>query len=416
MAVFSRSSPQFDWHALDRHGQPGQGRLAARDVEAARSLLRQQGLRVISLTPVAPAQAADGAAPSPRPAGKSGTGISDKQVVLFTRQLATMLQAGLPLLQSLDVAARGAAPPLAKLLHAVRRDVAQGESLHGALGRHPRLFDALLCQLVRAAEEAGMLDTMLARIADDREKALALRGKLRSAMSYPCAVVLVAVAVTAVLLLWVVPSFAQMFGNFGAPLPLATRVVIGLSGWLARYWPWWLGALTAVALGAAPAWRRLPRLRDAVQRASLRLPLLGALLARAALARWSRTLGTLLAAGIPLIDALATAAGCAGHVVHAQGSLAARDGVRNGMTLHAALRGSGAFSELAVQMVAVGEETGALDAMLLRLAAFAEREVDDAVASLTSLLEPFIMAVLGLLIGALVVAMYLPIFSMGSVV
>ena len=407
------SRASFHWQGLDRQGRPQSGVLAAGDAALARALLRRQGIRVARIRAVE-AQSKPGQRLS---AGSTRSRIPEKQVVLFTRQLATMLQAGLPLLQALDIAIRGAgATPMAALLRAIRNDVAQGESLHAALGRHPRHFDALFCNLVRAAEAAGMLDTMLERIAGYREKSLALKGKIRSALAYPCAVVLVAMVVTLVIMLWVVPAFEQMFRNFGAELPLPTLIVMRISRLLAQWWPWILAALLMLGAVARQTWRRSPGMRAAAQRASLRLPLFGPLLRQAAIARWSRTFGTLFGAGIALVDALETVAGAAGNIVYADASLAIRDAVRNGASLHAAMEQTGVFPDLAVQMAAVGEEAGALDAMLGKIADLNEREVDDAVAALTSLMEPIIMAVLGLLIGGLVIAMYLPVFRMGSVV
>ncbi|TWC68503.1 type II secretion system F family protein [Herbaspirillum sp. SJZ099] len=417
-ASLPASRSAFHWQGLDRHGRAQSGVLAASDAALARALLRRQGIRVARI------RAADSAAAERRPRAAQGPfpgstrgHIPEKQVVLFTRQLATMLQAGLPLLQALDIAIRGAgATPMAALLRAIRNDVSQGESLHAALGRHPRHFDTLSCNLVRAAAEAGMLDTMLERIAGYREKSLALKGKVRSALAYPCAVMLVAVVVTLVIMLWVVPAFEQMFRNFGAELPLLTRIVMQVSRLLAQWWPWLLAAIGMLGAAGLHAWRRWPGMRAAAQRASLRLPVFGPLLRKAAIARWSRTFGTLFGAGIALVDALETVAGAAGNVVYADASLAIRDAVRNGASLHAAMEQTGVFPDLTVQMAAVGEEAGALDAMLGKIADLNEREVDDAVAALTSLMEPIIMAVLGILIGGLVVAMYLPIFRMGSVV
>lgn len=405
---------RFRWEGLDRQGRPQRGVLQAHDAAAARQALRQAGVRVARLQP---ADAPVAAQASGQPARTGRRRITDKQIVLFTRQLATMLQAGLPLLQALDIAIRGAGPDaLGVLLATIRQDVARGDSLHAALARHPQRFDALFCQLVRAAESAGVLDSMLARIASYREKSLALKGKVRAALAYPCAVVLVAVAVTVVIMLWVVPAFEQMFRHFGAELPLPTRIVMTLSYALAQAWPWLLPGLAITVPLAVQAWRRWLPLRQRTQRLSLRLPVLGGLLGQAALARWSRTFGTLLGAGIALVQALETVAGAAGNVVIGQASLAVRDAVRNGASLHAAMQATGVFPDLAVQMTAVGEETGTLDAMLIKIAELNEREVDDTVAALTSLMEPAIMTVLGLVIGGLVIALYLPVFRMGSVV
>jgi type IV pilus assembly protein PilC len=406
----------FRWEGLDRHGRPQRGVLTAADEAQARARLRQQGLRVARLRRDDGARTADltqDGSSTPIMRGR----ITAKQIALFTRQLATMLQAGLPLLQSLDIAIRGATrTALAGLLADVRQAVARGDSLHAALARHPRQFDALFCNLVRAAEEAGMLDSMLERIALYREKSLALRGKVRAALAYPCAVVLVAVAVTVVIMLWVVPAFEQMFQQFGAELPLPTRIVIGMAHLLGRHGPLLLLGLLISGVTATLAWRRYPALRRAAQRLSLSLPLFGKLLRQAALARWSRTFGTLFGAGIALVEALETVAGAAGNVVYAEASLAVRDAVRNGASLHGAMQATGVFPDLAVQMTAVGEEAGALDAMLAKIAELNEREVDEAVTALTSLMEPVIMAVLGVVIGGLVVAMYLPVFRMGAVV
>ena len=406
------SASQFRWEGLDRHNRPQRGVIQASDEAQARARLRQQGMRVARLRRAERAADLDnGPAPAANPATARTRGrISAKQIALFTRQLATMLRAGLPLLQSLDIAIRGAGQSaLATLLDDVRQAVARGESLHAALARHPRQFDALFCNLVRAAEEAGMLDSMLERIALYREKSLALRGKVRAALAYPCAVVLVAIIVTVVIMLWVVPAFEQMFQQFGAELPLPTRIVMATARLLGQHGPWLLLGTLVTGVLAMLAWRRYLPLRLAAQRLSLSLPLFGKLLRQAALARWSRTFGTLFGAGIALVEALETVSGAAGNVVYA-------DAVRNGASLHAAMQATGVFPDLAVQMTAVGEEAGALDAMLARIADLNEREVDEAVTALTSLMEPVIMAVLGVVIGGLVVAMYLPVFRMGAVV
>jgi type IV pilus assembly protein PilC len=405
----------FEWAGLDRQGRPQRGTIQAQDVALARAALRRQGLRIARI------RIAGGRAGSALPTRRASTAhrrargrISDKQVAAFLRQLATMLHAGLPLLQALDIAAGDGTGDMASLLRVVRADVAAGETLHAALARHPRQFDALVCNLIRAAELAGMLDTMLERIALYREKSLALRGKIRAALAYPCAVLVAALVVTLVIMLWVVPSFEEMFRNFGAELPMLTQIVMAISRALGRHWLLLLAAV-ALAAGAANWLGRRPGVRAAWQRISLSLPLAGGLLRQAAIARWSRTFGTLFGAGIVIPEALESAAGSAGNVVYAEASRSMREAIGNGATLHMAMRGAGVFPEMAIQMVAVGEESGTLDAMLARVAELAEREVDDAVNALTSLMEPIIMAVLGILIGGLVVAMYLPIFSMGSV-
>ena len=403
----------FEWEGLDRCGLPQRGTILAQDVALARAKLRRQGLRIARIR-AAGTRPGHASAMRRRASGRAHASISDKQVAAFLRQLATMLHAGLPLLQALDIATGDGSGAMAPILQAVRADVAAGESLHTALARHPRQFDPLVCNLVRAAELAGMLDSMLERIALYREKSLALRGKIRAALAYPCAVLVAAMAVSLVIMLWVVPSFEEMFRNFGAELPWLTQLVMAASRGLARHWLLLLGVLALAGIGAHLLARR-PGVRAAWQRASLSLPLVGGLRRRAAIARWSRTFGTLFGAGIVVVDALESAAGSAGNIAFAEASLAMREAVGQGTTLHMAMRESGVFPEMTIQMIAVGEQSGALDAMLARVAELAEREVDDAVNALTSLMEPIIMAVLGILIGGLVVAMYLPIFSMGSV-
>jgi len=420
-ALPARPQTPFDWEGLDRQGLPRRGVILAHDVALARAALRRQGVRIARIGVAAgtsggrPGTISSTRRIASRPAHRRRrAGIGDQQVAAFLRQLATMLQAGLPLLQALDIARGDGAADMAALLQTVRADVAAGESLHAALARHPRQFDPLVCHLVRAAEQAGMLDTMLERIALYREKSLALRGKIRAALTYPCAVLVAAMLVTLVIMLWVVPSFEEMFRSFGAELPWLTQAVMAISRALGRHWPVLLGVLALGMVGAG--WlRRQAWARAAWQRASLSLPLAGRLLRQAAIARWSRTFGTLFGAGIVVVEALESAAGSAGNVVYAEASHAMREAIGQGSTLQAAMRNTGVFPEMTIQMLAVGEESGALDAMLARVAELAEREVDDAVNALTSLMEPIIMAVLGILIGALVVAMYLPIFSMGSV-
>lgn len=406
----------FSWRGIDREGHPQTGIIDASSEALARVQLQRQGLRNIALRK-GTALPISTTSSSNKPRTLFQQRISSKDIAIFTRQLATMLQAGVALLQALDIAIRGARQsPIQPLLETIRRDVAQGDSLHTALSRHPRQFDTLFCNLVRAAEHAGMLDTMLERIADYREKSLALRGKIRSALTYPCAVVFVALAVTAVIMLWVVPSFEQIFSNFGAELPLPTRIVMNMSAWLGHHWAWLLATSILLPLALQQSWQRSTQFQANLQRASLRVPLFGPLLRKAAIARWSRTFGTLFAAGISLIEALDMAGGAAGNAAYADASRQMRSALGNGASVHAAMQSANVFPDLAVQMAAIGEESGALEAMLSKIAEFNEREVDASIAALTSLMEPIIMTVLGLLIGGLVVAMYLPIFRMGSVV
>ncbi|MFL9924723.1 type II secretion system F family protein [Herbaspirillum lusitanum] len=401
----------FVWRGRDRSGKPMQGELQAAGPAQARAALRRQGLEIDSI------HAAGSGANARRLQKQHSARISDKQITMFTRQLATMLQSGVALLQAFDIALRGESnPALAQILATVRADVEQGEGLHQAFRKHPQHFDTLFCNLLESAEQAGMLDDMLTRLAEHKEKSLALKRRIRAALTYPAAVVAVAMAITAIIMLWVVPAFKQIFASFGAELPLLTKLVMGLSTFMLAHWLVLLYGMGAAAFGAMHAWRTLPGLRGRFQRASLRLPLFGALLRQAAIARWSRTLATLIAAGVPLIDALQSVTGAAGNVLYADGTQLIRRRVKDGDSLHAAMAASALFPALATQMVAIGEESGALDHMLSKVAELHEAEVDAAVSALTSLMEPIIMAVLGLLIGGLVLAMYLPIFQMGSVV
>ncbi len=343
--------------------------------------------------------------------------ITDKDLTLFTRQFATMLKAGLPLLQAFDIVARGHAnPAMSRLLLDIRADVETGTSLSQAFRRHPQYFDGLFCHLVAAGEQAGMLEPVLARLATYREKSLALRSKVKSAMLYPAAILLVALAVTSVIMVWVVPAFKQVFESAGAELPLPTVFVMALSDFMVEYWAWMLGALAGSGMLAHRAWRRSERVRAAVDRFLLKLPVLGKIVRTAIIARWSATRATMFAAGGPLVESLGSVGGAAGNAVYHQATLRIAGAVRSGTSLAAAMQQSQAFPSMVVQMVAVGEESGALDDMLRKVAEFDESEVDAAVASLSSLLEPVIMVVLGVLIGGLVIAMYLPIFQLGSVI
>lgn len=401
MANSPRPDPLFAWEGKDKTGRNVRGELRAATLAAAGAQLRRQGVSM------------------PRVRRKFGwrkRRITDKDLVLFTRQFATMLKAGLPLLQAFDIVARGHAnPAVSRLVHDIRADVETGTSLSQAFHRYPQYFDGLFCHLVAAGEQAGMLEPVLSRLATYREKSLALRGKVRSAMFYPAAVLAVAVAVTAVLMVWVVPEFKIVFDDFGVELPLPTLLVMALSEFLVD----WAPVIAVAAVGGSwilyRAWRRSVPMQAATDRLLLRLPLLGAILTKAIVARWSGTLATMFAAGVPLVESLDSVGGAAGNAVYHEATRRIGSAVRNGTSLATAMQQSQVFPTMAVQMVAIGEESGALDDMLRKVAEFYETEVDAAVASLSSLLEPVIMVVLGTLIGGLVIAMYLPIFQLGSV-
>jgi type IV pilus assembly protein PilC len=343
--------------------------------------------------------------------------ITAKDLCLFTRQFATMLKAGLPLLQAFDIVARGHAnPALSRLALDIRADVETGTSLSQAFRRYPQYFDGLFCHLVAAGEQAGMLEPVLSRLATYQEKSLALRSQVKSAMFYPAAVLAVAVVVTAVMLVWVVPAFKQVFDDFGAELPLPTLIVMALSEALVEWWPVLVGVIVAGSALLYRTWRRSASFRAGLDRLMLRLPLLGKVVTKAVVARWCSTLATMFAAGVPLVESLNSVAGAAGNAVYHEATQRVASSVRSGTSLSVALQQTQVFPVMLVQMVAIGEESGSLDDMLRKVAEFYESEVDAAVASLSSLLEPLIMVVLGTLIGGLVIAMYLPIFQLGSVI
>lgn len=412
MARETQPATQFAWEGRDRHGRSVSGTVHAAAAAQLTALLRQRGIEVTQLRAARPASAGRG------PAGRrsaSGGRIKARDVALFTRQLATMLQAGVPLLQALSICARhqanGAMLDMIGQLHLA---IATGISLHQALARFPRQFDTLACHLVAAGEQSGTLDTLLLRLASHQEQALALRAQLRRALTYPAAIVVVALIVTAVLLTWVVPAFAQVYASLGAPLPLATRIVLQLSR-LALGWAPTLG----VAAFLVPAlllrwWRRSARLRDGCQQLVLRLPVAGPLAHKAATARWSRTLATMSAAGIALVDAFPAVGGASGNARYRDATRLIRQEVSKGTSLTDAVRASALFPELMLQLLQVGEQSGTLDAMLEKIAQIHEREVDESVAALATLLEPVVMVVLGVVIGALVLALYLPVFSLGA--
>ena len=338
-------------------------------------------------------------------------------IALFTRQLATMLRAGVPLVQSFDIVAAGFDKPgVAAVIRAVRAEVSGGASFAAALRAHPRCFDALYCSLVNAGEQAGALETMLDRIATYQEKTQSLKARVRKALTYPAAVIIVAVVVSGILLIEVVPQFQEIFSGFGADLPPFTLSVIGLSEALQDWWPLVCCGVAAAITGFVAARRRLPAFRQLTDRLALKLPLLGAIVEKSAVARYARTLATTFAAGVPLVEALNSVSGSTGNTVYRQAVIGLRDSVATGQPLYVSMRSAGVFPNMVVQMVAVGEEAGALDDMLAKSAAYYEEQVDNAVDNLTSLMEPVIMAVLGILIGGLVIAMYLPIFQLGSVI
>ncbi|WP_034296721.1 type II secretion system F family protein [Herbaspirillum sp. RV1423] len=404
-AAPAREEPReelYAWQGRDRQGKTVRGEMRAGGPAIVGATLRRQGIQATSVK---------------RKGRQRDKRISGKDIALFTRQLATMLKAGVPLLQAFDIVARSHAnPALGRLILGLRADVESGSSLHQAFARHPRHFDALFCNLVAAGEQAGLLDELLASLAHYKEKILETRSKVRAALVYPAAIVAFAVLVTSIIMIWVVPSFKEVFRSFGAELPLPTQVVIAISGFMTAYWWALAGMLGGGAYLFARAWRRSVALQARTDRWLLKLPVFGDIVRKAALARWSRTLATLFAAGVPLVDALQSVSGAAGNAAYADATDVVRREVGDGASLAAALEHTGLFPDMVGQMVAVGEESGALDQMLAKVADFYEIEVNEAVASISTLMEPFIMLVLGVVIGGLVIAMYLPIFKLGSVI
>lgn len=395
----------FLWEGSDRRGTRIKGESRSASPAMVKADLRRQGINPIKVRK------------KPRPLFGGKKKITPKDIAIFSRQLATMIGAGVPLVQGLDIVGRGHEnPAMQELLLSVKADIEGGSNLTDALSKHPRYFDALFCNLVRAGEHAGILDSLLDKIATYKEKTEALKGKIKKALFYPAAVVIMAIIVTSILLLFVVPTFQNLFNSFGANLPAFTQMVINLSEWL-QHW-WWVVLLGMIACVAAfnQAKRRSPGFVEFLDRSVLKIPVIGGILNKAAIARFARTLGTMFAAGVPLVEALDSVAGATGNSVYTKAVHRVRENVSTGQQLQLSMQQTGLFPNMVVQMVAIGEESGALDSMLSKVADFYEEEVDNAVDGLSSLLEPLIMAVLGVLVGGLVIAMYLPIFKMGSVV
>jgi type IV pilus assembly protein PilC len=395
----------FHYQGKDRRGSPVQGEIKSESISLAKAQLRKQGILAQTV----------------RKKGKPLFGerkkaITPADIAVFSRQLATMMKAGVPLVQSFDIVADGQDnAAFRELIVTLRNDVAGGNSLASALAKHPRQFDDLFCNLVHAGEQSGKLDSMLDRVATYKEKTEALKAKIRKALTYPAAVILVAIIVTTILLIWVVPQFAETFSSFGADLPAFTLLVLKMSQFMQAYWWVVLGSLAGAGFAFREARLRNRKFADQVDALTLRIPIVGPIVKEAVVARFARTLCTTFAAGVPLVEALESVAGAAGNAVYAKAIRQVRDDVTVGTQLNHAIRSTNIFPMMLLHMVAIGEESGALDSMLDKVATHFETEVDNKVDGLTSLLEPLIMAVLGVLVGGLMVAMYLPIFMLGSV-
>lgn len=405
MAQKAIKTSVFTWEGTDRKGAKIKGELSGVSPALVKAQLRKQGVNP---------QKVRKKSVSLFGAGKK---IKPLDIALFTRQMATMMKAGVPLLQSFDIIGEGFDNPnMRKLVDELKQEVAAGNSFAASLRKKPLYFDDLYCNLVDSGEQSGSLETLLDRVATYKEKTEALKAKIKKAMNYPIAVIVVAVIVSAILLIKVVPQFQEVFANFGAELPAFTLMVIGLSEALQEWGFVVLSGLISVAFAFKQAHRRSEKFRNWFDRVLLKVPVVGEILYKSAVARFTRTLSTTFAAGVPLVDALDSVAGATGNVVFRNATMKVKNDVSTGMQLNFSMRTTGTFPSMAVQMTAIGEESGSLDEMLGKVATFYEDEVDNMVDGLTSLMEPMIMAVLGVLVGGLIIAMYLPIFQLGAVV
>ena len=399
--------PTFSYDGVDRKGIKVKGELPARNMALAKVTLRKQGITIKTIREKRKNILE----------GLMKKKVSTLDITIFTRQLATMMKAGVPLVQSFEIVAEGLDnPSMREVVLGIKTEVEGGNTFAGALKKYPQYFDNLFCSLVESGEQSGALETMLDRVAIYKEKSELLKQKIKKAMKYPATVVVVALIVTIILMVKVVPVFQDLFSSFGADLPAFTQMVVNMSNWMQKYWFILILLIGMVITGLLEAKKRSQKFRDTLDRLALKLPIFGDLVYKAIIARYSRTLATTFAAGVPLIDALESTAGATNNVVYEQAVMRIRDDVSTGQQLNFAMRATNRFPSMAIQMVAIGEESGALDSMLDKVATHFENEVDNAVDGLTSMMEPLIMAVLGVLVGGLVIAMYLPIFQMGSVV
>jgi type IV pilus assembly protein PilC len=392
----------FLWEGKNKDGKTVRGEMRAASDSVVQTTLRRQGITSVKAKKVR---------------FKTGGKITEKDISLFTRQLATMMKSGVPLLQSFDIVGRGHSnPAVGKLLLDIKSDVETGSSLSQAFRKFPLHFDALYCNLVSAGEQAGILDTLLDRLATYKEKILAIKGKIKSALFYPISVIVVAFVITAVIMIFVIPAFKDVFKSFGADLPAPTLFVIAISDFFVSYWWAIFGAIGGGLYSFFESWKRSEKVQMVMDRLLLRTPIFGEIVRKSVIARWTRTLATMFAAGVPLVESLESVGGAAGNHVYKVATRQIQSEVSSGTNLTTAMQNVNLFPNMVTQMVSIGEESGALDSMLSKVADFFEQEVDDAVDAMSSLMEPIIMVVLGTLIGGMVVAMYLPIFKLGSVV
>ena len=406
MAEAAIKATMFVWEGVDRHGKRVKGEMSGQNDALIKAQLRRQGVNPLKVKKKG------------KPLfGASKGKITTKDITVFSRQLATMMSSGVPLVQSFEIVGRGHENrAMQDLIMGIKADVEAGGSLHEALTKYPRQFNELYINLVVAGEHAGILEDILHKLATYMEKTEALKSKIKGAMFYPIAVVVVAFVITCILMIFVIPQFQSLFSGFGADLPALTMLVIEISKWFQSYWWALFIGIGGIIFGIITAMKRSLKFAHFVDRLLLKIPIIGDILNKSAIARFARTLATMFAAGTPLVEAMASVAGACGNIVYYEAVMKMRDEIATGTQMQVAMREAGIFPNMVVQMVAIGEESGALDTMLGKVADWFEQEVDDAVDSLTSLLEPIIMAVLGVIIGGLVIAMYLPIFKMGQVV
>ncbi len=392
----------FEWEGKDRNGKLVRGELRAAGENQVQAALRRQGVLATKIK---------------KRRTRSGKSIKPKDIAIFTRQLATMMKAGVPLLQSFDIVGRGNAnPSVAKLLNDIRSDVETGTSLSSAFRKFPKYFDNLYCNLVEAGEAAGILEELLDRLATYMEKTEAIKSKIKSALMYPTSVVVVAFVVVAIIMIFVIPAFKQVFTSFGADLPAPTLFVMAVSELFVAYWWLIFGVIGGGLYFFFQAWKRNERVQRVMDRLLLRVPIFGALIEKSCVARWTRTLATMFAAGVPLVEALDSVGGASGNTVYGDATAKIQQEVSTGTSLTNAMTNVNLFPSMVIQMTAIGEESGSIDHMLGKAADFYESEVDDMVAGLSSLMEPIIIVFLGVIIGGIVVSMYLPIFKLGQVV
>lgn len=392
---------QYSWEGKDKGGKIVKGEMRGAGEASVSAHLRRQGITVTKI----------------KKSASRGGKVTDKDLTLFTRQLATMLKSGVPLLQAFDIVGKGHEnPAVARLLLDIKTDVETGSSLEQSFRKFPLYFNDLYCNLLGAGEAAGILDSLLDRLATYMEKTQAIKSKIKSALFYPVSIIVIAFVITAVIMIFVIPAFKDLFKNFGADLPAPTLVVMAISDFFVTWWWAIFGGIGGGLYWFMYAWKRSKLMQRRMDQMMLKLPVFGPLLRKASIARWSRTLSTMFAAGVPLVEAFDSVAGAAGNAVYSDATKAIQREVTSGVSLTVAMQNTDVFPSMVLQMVAIGEESGALDSMLSKVADFFEAEVDDAVEALSSLMEPVIMVVLGTLIGGMVVAMYLPIFKMGQAV